>query len=345
MSKLIVGLIIVLLIPVVYVAVTVASVGRFSTTHAIVRESSCIDCHMQELIDLNNSRHMGSHVVNVGNNQATTIDYYIDMAQSPDINGVCMSCHNNRRNLFGIVDPHIFSVYGNNTSIFNGVVLWNPDWEMNITNGGQNETITVTIGVQDIIPENESVAVDASVILMNISGMQNESKLTTGIMGGLGKGDSKTIFIQDIYGDYFWIRMSLSGKWNFSSVNVSVSGYPVSVINSTDGWSGVISLSLPVDLPLQYSYLSLFHTQGNYTVKRLDRVIEDMKSAAVTSISTNEIMKFRNDSRYTCGVPGAMCHINNKMTFLGQTFGFKSGRYYAHEIEYVTAKTCKACHI
>lgn len=345
LNKIITGLAIVILILVIYVALTVASVGRFSATHAIVRESYCIGCHLQELVDLNDSRHMGSHVINVGNNQDTAIDYYIDIAEEADINGVCLTCHNNRRNLFGATDPYIYGIAGNNTSVFNGVVIWDPDWELNTPKGGQNETITVTLHVKDIIPENESVFIDASVLLMNISKLQDQSKLSTNFMGSLSKGESATIFIEDIYGDYFRVRLGLSGEWNFSSIDISVDGTD-SVINSTDGWVGVDYI-LPSDLPLEYSFLSLFHTRGNYTVKRLDRVIEETANAAATSISINEMMKFypRNDSRYTCGTPNAMCHINSKMTFLGQTFEFKNGGYYAHEMEYTTTKTCKVCHI
>lgn len=136
------------------------------------------------------------------------------------------------------------------------------------------------------------------------------------------------------------------GDWNFSSLNVNVSGYPSVIIDSFDG-SSLNFYNLPADLPLQYSYLTMFHTQGNYTVQRMDRVIDDMVSASVTSISTNEIMEdyIGGISGYTCGSPGAMCHINDKMTYLGQTFGFKNGRYYAHEMEYATTKTCKVCHI
>lgn len=328
---------------VLYTIVSLASVGRFSATHAIVLKSSCIGCHMDALADLNRSDHMGSHAINVGNNQGITIDYYILMANSTDVNGVCMSCHNGRRNMFGAVDPYIYYSSGNNTSVINGIVFWNPDWGTDVINGDANETIVVNINVQDVVPANTSVIVDATIQLVNFSGVQNSGNISRQCVCN---DTDMTIIVSGAYADYFKVYIDVMGNWNFSSLNVSVDGYPSVTIDSFDG-SSTNFYNLPADLPLQYSSLTLFHTQGNYTVKRMDKVIEDMQFASVMSISTNEIMEdyIGGISGYTCSSPGAMCHINNKMTYLGQTFGFKTGRYYAHEMEYATTKTCKICHI
>lgn len=349
LKKLKIGLTIVLLILVLYTITTFASIGRFSTTHAVVRESNCTNCHVESIIELDSNRHIGSHSVNVGNNQSIAIDYYVNMAQSVDINGICMSCHNGKKKLFGMVDPYIYNFSGNNISVINGIGFWDSEWETNLTPGSSNETIIVTVEAQDIFPDTNFIIVDATVQLMNFSGQQNSSKLSANVVQSLYKGDNLTVVRSDIYGDYFRVYIDVTKPTSFYSLKVSVNGYPSIVINSSDGGSGSGSnfYNLPVDLSLQYSYLALFHTQGNYTIKRMDRTINDMANSSVMSISTNEIMEdyIGNSSRYTCGSPGAMCHIQNRITYLGQTFGFKNGRYYAHEMEYATTKTCKTCHI
>lgn len=337
---------IVLCILVLYVMVTVASIGRFSNTHAIIRESNCTDCHIQSLKDLNDSRHIGSHYVNVGNNQSMVIDYYFNMAQSADINGMCLSCHNGRRKSFGMMDPYIYNISGNNSSAINGIVFWDPDWETNLTNSTANETITVTIGVWDVYSENASVSVDSTIQLMNFSGQQDSGNLSTNVMQSLYKNQTLTFTRQNVYPDYFKVYISLSGIWQSASIYAIVDNYPMVIINASNS-SSINYYSLPADLPLQYSYLNLFHTRGNYTVKRMDRVMQDFSDASVVSISSNELMEdyIGNSSRYSCGTPAAMCHINDRITYMGQTFGLKYGRYYAHEIDYVTTKICKTCHI
>lgn len=347
LKQLKIGLMIVLFILILYSMTTFASIGRFGTTHTVVRESNCTNCHVESIIDLDSNRHIGSHYVNVGNNQSTTIDYYTNMAQSIDINGICLSCHNGKKKLFGIVDPYIYNFSGSNISVVNGIEFWDSEWETNITSGSPNETIIVTIDVQDIFPDVNFIIVDVTLQLMNFSGQQNSNNISTNVVQSLYKGDNMTVARSNIYGDYFRIYIDVTKPTSFYSLKVTVNGYPSIVINSSGNGSEPNFYNLPVDLPLQYSYLALFHTQGNYTIKRMDRVIGDMTNSSVTSISTNEIMEdyIGNSSRYTCGSPGAMCHIQNRITYLGQTFGFKNGRYYAHEMEYATTKTCKACHI
>lgn len=332
---------IVVIILLFYAIVSFASIGKFEPTHAITMKSSCLNCHMDAFVDLNNSEHMGSHTVKVGGSQSTVIDYYLNVANSTDVNGVCLSCHNGRKKYFGVIDPYIYNFSGNNISVINGIVFW--DLDTNVTNGGPNETITVNVKVQDVVPANTSVVVDATVQLMNFSGVQNQSNISRVCVCN---DTDMTIIISNIYADYFKIYIDMSGTWDFASLNVTIDGYPSVTINAFNG-SQTNFYNLPIDLSSEYSGLNLFHTRGSYTVQRMDRAIDDMANASVVSISTNEIMGdyIGNTSGYTCGTPNAMCHINNKITYMGQTFGFKNGRYYAHEMEYATVKTCKTCHI
>lgn len=332
---------IVVFILLLYAIISIASIGRFEPTHAITAKSSCVNCHIDAVVDLNSSKHIWSHIINVGANQSMTIGYYLNMANSTDVNGVCMSCHNGRRKYFGVVDPYIYNFSGNNISVINGIVFW--DSNTNVTNSEPNETITVNARVQDVAPANTSVVVDVTVQLMNFSGAQNSSNISRVC---ICNDTDMTIVISNAYADYFKVYIDMSGAWDFASLNVTINGYPSATINAFNG-STTNFYNLPVDLYSQYSGLNIFHTLGNYTVQRMDMAISDMTNASVVSISTNEIMGdyIGNTSSYTCGTPSAMCHINSKITYLGQTFGLKNGRYYAHEMEYATTKTCKTCHI
>lgn len=341
----------ILVIMVIYTIVTMASIGRFSNTHAITAQSYCTDCHISSLTNLDNGRHVGA----MGVHQSSVIDSYFEMVDttnisSRDVNGLCMSCHNIRAKDFGLVDPYFATISsGNgtsNVSTTNGIIFWNPEWDTNIINGGPNETITVSVKVQNVIPTNTSVAVDTTIQLMNFSGKQYG--VTCDCITTLYEGDTQIVDAINIYADYFKVYIDVNGEWSFSSLNVSVNGYPSVIINSS-GSSPINFYNLPADLPSEYSHLNFFHTTGNYTVIRMDRVINDMRNSSVESISlNNEIMKdyATNNSLdgYTCSSEGALCHINQKIVYMGQRDGIRKERYYSHDMEYST-NVCKNCHL
>lgn len=343
-----------LLIASLYVVIVMASVGRFVNTHSIVVQSYCIDCHSEKLEDLNASKHIGA----MGENQSIVIDNWFILANvssnvnNNDINGLCMSCHNIRAYKFGFTDPYIYNVssWGNISSValINDIVLWNNSWESGIINGGKTETIIVNAKVQDVVPANASVIVDVTVQLMNFSGVQNSSDISRVCVCNT---TDMTIVISNAYADYFNVYIDISGAWDFTSLNVTVDSYPSVTINAFNG-SLTNFYNLPADLPLQYSYLTLFHTKGNYSVQRMDRFIENMKNLSVTSISIDkEIMTdyVGNISRYTCGTPDSLCHINQKISDGAQKSGIAGfgeiQRYYSHDMPYVTDNVCKSCHL
>lgn len=344
---------IVLIVIVIYsVVMVVASIGRFSNTHAITVESYCVDCHLESLTHLENGDHIGA----MSGDQSVVINNYYEMINTTTINnsntnGLCMSCHNVRAKDFGLIDPYISTVAsGNGTyniSTINGITFWDGIdlTELNITNENPTESIVLNIKVQDVAPVNSAVIVDATVQLMNFSGVQNQSNISRQC---ICNETDMTIIISNIYADYFKVYLDVSGQWNFSSLNISVNGYPSETINIFNG-SLVNFYTLPADLPLQYSNLNFFHTIGNYKVGRMDEVIEEMRNFSVTSITlNNELMKNNIDNTsnpsYTCGSTDTLCHINQRIINMGQEFGIRGERYYSHDMEYST-NVCRNCHI
>lgn len=344
---------IVVIILLFYAIVSFALIGRFGPTHAITMKSSCINCHMDALVDLNDSRHIGRHAVEVGKNQPIVIDNYIILSNSTDINGLCMSCHNLRYKDFGFVDPYITNNGGGangsgvNVSTINGIVFWNRSWNKSQFVGDQNGTIMVTIGAQEIVPfdiiSSVPVAIDATIQLKNFSGLQNSSDLSTNIVQNLYMGESLNLTKQNIYGDYFEVYVRIMGAWNFSSINVTIDDYSMVVVNSTNE----SYYTLPRDLSTEYLSLTYFHTKSNNTIVRADIVDQDWRNVSVQSITVNsELMTNRiwNTTGYTCNSPDAKCHINQRMTIMGQKDGIGDGRYYSHEAPYAI-HTCESCHL
>ncbi len=318
----------------IYTAVTMASIGRFAKTHAIVAHSKCTDCHPDALISLDKGEHAGA----MGPNQSIVIDYYGMMRGADDINGLCFSCHNLRYREFGLMDPYIS---GNRTSI-SGIVFW----DYNTTSGSESEIATVNIAVQSLLPNTSTVAVDATILLKNFTGQQNTSKISTNIIQSLAENENVTFSTPSIYGDYYSVFITASGDWNSSILNVTVSGYPPILINPANG-SGTNFYALPADFPVEYSWLQYFHTSGSYTMERMDSVISRMQNASVTSISFNELMydNFTNTFRYTCGTPDTMCHINQRLIDMGQVYGILGEKYYSHDLAYTTTALCDNCHL
>ncbi len=317
-----------------YTALTAASTGRFARTHAIVAQSNCTDCHPDALISLDKGKHTGA----MGQDQSIIIDYYGMMRGDGDINGLCFSCHNVRYREFGVMDPY---VSGNRTAI-NGIVFWNHS----AANGSESENASVNIAAQTILPNTSTATVDATILLMNFTGHQNSTRISTNVIQSLAEGENVTLSTPDVYGDYYRVFISVSGSWNSSTLNVTVNGYPSILINSTNG-SGTNYYALPPDFPSEYSWLQYFHTNGSYTMERMDSLISRMQNASVTSISFNELMydNFTNTSRYTCSTPDTMCHINIRLTDMGQTYGVSGEKYYSHALGYTTTGLCNNCHL
>lgn len=325
---------IILVIVISATALTVASIGRFTRTHAIVGQSNCTDCHADAFIDMNYSWHIGA----MGPNQSITMDYYFRMRNETDINGLCFSCHNVRKEEFVFKDPYIS---GNTTAIYGLGFLGS-----GLFTGTANETVSVNIEVMSVSPANSTVSVDATILLMNFSGHQDPAAISTNLAQVLPQGGSFTISRTSVYGDYFRVYISTSGDWNSSVLNVSVDGYPSVIISSGNG-SSLNYYSLPSDFQLQYMYLSYFHTRGAYIEEPMSETLARMRNSSVATISFYEPMTddLSNITRYTCSSPDAMCHINTRMAVMGQTEGISGGgKYYSHALSYSTG-VCRNCHI
>jgi len=322
---------------------TAASIGRFTNTHAITVQSFCVDCHGESLIDLNDSKHIGS----MRGDHSVVIDNYVYVANitgtKGDINGLCMSCHNVRSKDFGFED--YYYILKNNASSINGLVFWELGQNYTEIVGYENNSVDVVIGVEDIYPLEESVTIDVAIILANFSEHQNSSNISVGDVKILDVNQSMTVTMNDIYPDYYTVRLSIGGNWSSVVLNVSTGNYSQLRFQESNG-SLDHNYILPADFPLQYSYMTYFHTENTYKVERADNVIDDMRDMSVESISFNEIMEdnIGNVSRYTCSSSGTLCHINQKMAYTGDMYGIRGGKYYSHDMSY-SVGICKNCHL
>ncbi len=325
-----------------YSFVALASIGRFSQTHAIVVKSDCTDCHIDSLTNLDKGKHIGA----MGKNQSNVIDNFFFLKNSSDVQGLCYTCHsiNKRSRAFGFQDLYIDS--RNNYSAVNGIVFWNNI----LPTGEETENIRVNVTLESVTPENTSVTVDATVMLENFSGQQNASKLSTNVFQSLVRNESAIITRNNVYGDYFRIYLTASGNWERAKLNIAIEDpfltYPILSIEVANG-SGINYNVLPNDFPLQYSNLLYFHTKGGYNVIPVSEARNILMANKVNSFQSYEMMNdtVRNTTKYSCSSADTMCHINQRITDMGQRFGVKGERFYNHDMDFPDSDTCSACHI
>lgn len=114
----------------VYSIVGLASVGRFTNTHAIQKQSLCTNCHVDALVELNN----GAHIKEMKAEQSTVIESFFLIRGNPDIQGLCLSCHNVRQEMFAFKNLNITTKnlgdVKEGTASIDDIVLW----EANNTN-------------------------------------------------------------------------------------------------------------------------------------------------------------------------------------------------------------------
>ena len=323
-------IVVVVVIILSYVTFSYASVGRFAQTHAITAESTCISCHVNELIELNSSQH-----INRMENESIVIDNYFQNG-NVDLNGLCYSCHNLRTWNFGFADPYI----SGNTTAINGIVNWYPE----IENGLPDQTVSVDVTLDSVIPNTSSLVVEVAIELMNFADHQDIYNTTNTTFSSIKKGETLNVQINDVYGDYYKVHISTRGNVIASSVIVSIPNQPDLYINNINS-SGVNNYLLPNDYPLQYSWQEYFHTNGSYTIERMDYVTALMRANHTTNVSFNEIMSddFTNTTRYTCAAPDVMCHINQRIISMGLENEILGEKYYLHEMSYAIG-TCDYCH-
>jgi hypothetical protein len=345
--------IIVMAVTVIYTVMAVASVGRFSETHAITVKSECIDCHQDTMVDLFN----GKHIRSMGLNQSAVIDNFLTVkgysgnstVASSDtqsfIQGLCYSCHivAGRSRLFAFQD---FFIDNSNNATISGIKLLGDN-----TTGEENESIKVNITLISIIPDNGSVSLDSSIQLMNFSGQQNVTKLTTNAVQPIAVNESVLLRRDNVYGDYYRVYITANGNWEKAefSVGIEDSTYPFLSITILDGTSPN-RYTLPNDFRMQQYGLNYFHTNGSYNSMRITDAL-NILTQNITNTTTfqyelmNETVR-KSASSYSCSTPDTMCHINQKIADLGQKYGVNGERFYNHDMQLTNiASNCNICHI
>lgn len=349
---------------VVLVVVVTSSVPfRFYPSHMIVKQSNCFSCHTDELNNLN----AGVHIPKMNNSQNRFLYDYIDLYGNGNVattydnyrtlDGSCYSCHitYQRYNMFGLTDPYTFnssySNNGNNSSKivdaqYGYIIEWKGKEAETYFNGVAN--IAVELEVLDVNPANFSVEDTIKVIFSNYSGQQT-GNTSCDCSAILYKGETNVVVVNNVAHDYFRVVLILDGLWNNTLLNLRVNG--------TD--QGTESFIIYVDnkpavynMPVDISNKSYFKTSGAYKAVRLDRIWRDWRNDTVNgNITSSELIKTNSTNStwvngYTCSAPDGMCHINQKVTYMGLMDGINPDRsLYAHEMEYVTSKQCKICHL
>jgi hypothetical protein len=349
--------IITIVVMLLYTAVAVASIGRFSQTHAINVKTECTDCHQDSLLKLFD----GKHIRKMGSNQSTVIDNFLTLkgysqnftgtVATSDVQGICYSCHivSGRSRFFAFEDFFVDNVTGSNVTgnnvAISGIVLGD-----NKT-GEETENIKVNITLLSVTPDNGSVTLDASVQLMNFSGQQNASRLTTNIVQPIASKESVLLARDGVYGDYYKVYITASGNWENAEFRVGIEGssYPFLSITVLDG-SSPNRYTLPNDFRMQYYNLNYFHTNGSYNSIRVIDALNFLRQQNNSPVSFQyELMNetVRNSApSYSCSASDSMCHINQKITDLGQKYGINGERFYNHDMELTNiASNCNICHI
>lgn len=352
---------------VVVLNVSAQYLGRFVPTHKIQKDVQCFNCHAAEVRDLSND----THIKKMPRENKIVQDYYElygnsyrsrNKSNSTIMKDVCYSCHLSsiRYKKFALSDPYIFYNRQRNGSagIYNNTQLWihnngseGADTEQII--GTDNNTPNIVVSVEDIFPENETVDITIKFILANFSGQQ--ANTTFEKTKSPGKGKTVGFGTPPIYGDYFNIILILDGLWDNLTITAKVTGTNVPIAPYTVRAYVHGIFTLPNDFPENYN-APYFHTENVYLYRRLDRVWNEFNNAAVGNISALEGMN-RSVKRwmggyttwensYTCSSPGAMCHIDQKITYIGSVAGLPNGEaYYKHNMEYSTPVLCKRCHL
>ncbi|MBW6470722.1 MAG: hypothetical protein K0A90_05810 [Methanosarcinaceae archaeon] len=267
---------------------------------------------------------------------------------------VCYSCHlaPSKYDQMSLSDPYIFNntIWGGYDGIYVNKSLWTGEYLMakQIT-GTNNNTVSVFVEVDDVFPSNQSVDVMINLMFENFSGQQNKTTFEKSV--NLFEHENTTLTTDPVFGDYFNIMMVLDGTWNSTTVNVTVNGASNSLqpyIITSDNQS--IVYTLPIDFPQNYN-APFFHTEQTYLSDRLDYAWYKFRNSTVGNISALEGIKTHTSTgtlveSNTCSSEGTMCHLNQYITYIGQTEGLAAGEiFYSHDMKYTVSSDCKNCHL
>lgn len=337
---------------------------RFYPTHKIVKEVNCISCHAEEFEDLK----IGIHLRQMDRTQEKVLYDYLDIygnisdSASDAIVGPCYSCHVTYGNFkrFGLTDPYLYQV-GNYAYTIGNIAVSDTiidaqygtiiEWPRNNRAieyfGTGNVAVTVELEVLNVVPSNATINSDLKIVFSNYSGQQVGSTVCD-CAQTLTQGDIHVVTVENATNDYFNILLILGGTWNSATLMLNISG------TDQGTQSFIIDASSPsmvYSIPRDLIGINYFKTNGTYRAVRLDVVWSVWKNYSVNgNITSSDVISTNSTNgwieRNTCSAQDAMCHINQKATYMGLIDGMgKVGSLYNHEAESVTSKSCKICHL
>jgi len=336
------------------VAVVSSTPFRLYPTHLIVKQVNCFSCHADEFNDLKEGRHVIRGNATHSRSLYDYVDIYGNVSEThKSLQGPCYSCHitYDNFNLFGLTDPYTFGDPNESVNAQYGYVISWPSGNKSVEYfDTDNTTIYIELELLDISPLNFSVDSTIKVIFSNYSGQQTGTTIYDSSKT-LHKGDIQNITINNVLHDYFSIVLLLDGIWNNTLINITVNGTD----KSTESFS-IISSTWPAiySIPKDVSDKSYFKTDGTYKATRLDYMWYEWRSyswnSTTSTITSSEDIQTNSTSGWitknTCLSADVMCHIVQKATYIGLSDGLNpDGSFYPHEMEYVTSKQCKLCHL
>lgn len=326
---------------------------RFESTHRIVKQVNCLSCHAEEFRDVQ----IGTHIKMMNLTQKKTLHDYVSLYGNVSqpyktLVGVCYTCHVAYENFnrFGLTDPFVFNgPSGTVDAQYGNIIKW--PWPIGNRTveyfNSANIAISVELEVLSVEPVNSTIDSTIKIILSNYSGQQVGS-VSCDCGQILSKGDIQVIDVSSMTNDYFRVMLLMTGSWNSATINLRLYGTD----KGTESFIINVNNSVVYTIPTDISGVSYFKTNGAYKAARLDAIWEVWKIYSVNgNIASSEVIETNTTtngwiSANTCSAPDAMCHINQKVTHLGMSDGMNPEKsFYVHEMEAVTSKQCKVCHL
>lgn len=354
----------IILLCAILLSITLASSIYFKpySTHTIVKQINCFSCHAQELQDLRE----GYHILPMNAAQDRFFYDYVDIYGNESkplrtIEGSCYSCHITYANyhLFGLTDPYAYIIGNRAYTIGNsahaidiidaqyGTIIEWPAGNRAVEYFGGNTAVTIELEMLSVWPSNSAVDSTIKLSLSNYSGQQNGST-SCDCEEILYQGETHVLKVENIYDDYFKIIFILDGLWNNATMNLRIYG--------TDQGDKSYFITANNDHPFVYELpfsdtgAYYFKTNGTYKAVRLDYVFGEWINYTINNITTSDIIRTNSTNGWinanTCSSRDAMCHINQRATYMGLNDGLNPDEsFYAHRMESVTSKQCKLCHL
>lgn len=334
---------------------------RFYPIHKIVKQVFCISCHEEELNDLKEGKHI--RIMDTEQNKALYdyIDLYgNDSEPAKTLIGSCYTCHitYQNSNYFGLTDPYAYIVGTENMNI--GGFIGNRDivdaqygyvipWSSgdNVEYFAGNTAITLELEVLSIEPADSGIDTTMKLMISNYSGQQNGTT-SFDFNQVLYDGETMVVKAENIYPDYFKITLILDGLWNNTMINLRING-----TDQGDKSYFITANNHPFVYELPYNDTGAYYymTNGTYKAVRLDYILSEWMNYSMRNITSSEIIRTNSSiglwtNASTCSAPDAMCHINQKATYIGLNDGLNSDKVlYPHSMRSVTSEQCKICHL